>query len=263
FLGDKPCQFHKEKGVTCNSCQFYVKRGKGILIIKFGSLGDVLRTTFIMRGLKQRYRNSYICWLTEPECAPLLERNSYIDKIFPYGLESFSQLLVERFDILINLDVDFRSASLATLIKAKRKMGFGMDKNGRIVAFNSRAKEWLNMGLWDDLKKKNKKTYQQIMCEIIGINVEDKSPIISLMEEELAFAKIFLKKKNNFNKDFPLIGFNLEAGKRWPKVWPEEYFIKLANILNKQLKAKVLILRAPNSKIDERFGGLNFVINGG
>ena len=262
FLGDRPCRFHKEKNVKCEFCQFYVRQGKKILIIKLASLGDVLRTTFIVRGLNEKYRNSHICWLTEPECVPLLEKNSYIDRILPYGLNSYTQLLVEKFDILINLDADFRSASLATLVEAKRKMGFGMDRNGRMVAFNSRAKEWLNMSLWDDLKKRNKKTYQEIMCEIIGINVEDKSPIVSLTDEELAFAKVFLK-KNNFNKDFPLIGFNLEAGKRWPKAWPKEYFLELAGILNKQLKANVLILRAPNSQLDERFAGLDFIIDGG
>lgn len=262
FLGDKPCQFHKEKGVKCDFCQFYVKRGKKILIIKLGSLGDVLRTTFIVRGLKEKYRDSHIRWLTEPECVPLLEKNSYIDRILSYGLNSTTQLLVERFDILINLDVDFRSASLATLIKAKRKMGFGMDRSGRIVAFNSKAKEWLKMSLWDDLKKKNKKTYQELMCEVVGIDMKDRRPLLVLTEEELSFVERFAKEKS-LNKDFPLIGFNLEAGKRWPKAWPKEYFLELAGILNKQLKANVLILRAPHSELDERFADLDFIIDGG
>jgi len=261
FLGDRPCRFHKEKNVKCEFCQFYVRQGKKILIIKLGSLGDVLRTTFIARGLKEKYRNSHIRWLTEPECAPLLEKNSYIDRILPYGLNSYTQLLVERFDILINLDVDFKSASLATLIEAKRKMGFGMDRGGKMVVFNSRAKEWLNMSLWDDLKKKNKKTYQEIMCKVVGIDMKDRRPSLVLGEEELSFVERFVKEKS-LNKNFPLIGFNLEAGKRWPKAWPKEYFLELAGILNKQLKANVLILRAPDSRLDERFADLDFVIDG-
>ncbi len=262
FLGDRPCKFHKEKNVKCESCPFYIKRGKKILLIKLGSLGDVLRTTFIVKGLKEKYRNSHICWLTEPECVPLLEKNSYIDKILPYRLNSYTQLLVEKFDILINLDIDFRSASLATLVKAKRKMGFGMDGSGRIVAFNSNAKECLKMSLWDDLKKKNKKTYQEIMCEVVGIDIKDRKPLFVLSEEELSFAERFAKEKG-LNKDLPLVGFNLEAGKRWPKAWPKEHFLELADSLNKQLKANVLILRAPDSQPDKRFADLNYVIDAG
>ena len=37
----------------------------------------------------------------------------------------------------------------------------------------------------------------------------------------------------------------------------------MAGILNKQLKAKVIIFRPPNSGLDERFAGLDFVVDSG
>jgi len=263
FLGDRPCKFHKEKGSKCGSCKFYEKSGKKILLIKLGSLGDVLRTTFIARGLKEKYKHAQIHWLTLPECVGLLEKNPYIDRIFPYCLGSYTQLRITEFDLLVNLDVDTQSASLAALIKAKEKIGFGMDKNGKIIAFNSQAKEWLMMSLWDDLKKKNKKTYQELICEIVGVGIKERRPLLMLSEGERSFAQRFAKEKNINHHNGPLIGFNLEAGARWPKAWPKAHFLKLASILNKKLKTKVIIFRPPDSVLDERFAGLDFVVDSG
>ena len=36
-----------------------------ILVIKLGAIGDVIRTTAILSGLKERYKDCKIDWLTK------------------------------------------------------------------------------------------------------------------------------------------------------------------------------------------------------
>jgi heptosyltransferase II len=54
---------------------------KRILIIKLGALGDVLRTTCILPGLKQMHKTSHISWLTDPSAKCLLKSNGLIDEL--------------------------------------------------------------------------------------------------------------------------------------------------------------------------------------
>ena len=47
--------------------------GFKILIIKLGALGDVIRTTSILKGLKEKYPNCKIDWVTYKYCFELLQ----------------------------------------------------------------------------------------------------------------------------------------------------------------------------------------------
>ncbi|MBI4453993.1 lipopolysaccharide heptosyltransferase I, partial [Candidatus Woesearchaeota archaeon] len=38
-----------------------------ILVIKLGAIGDVIRTTTILHGLKAKYKNCKIDWITKKE----------------------------------------------------------------------------------------------------------------------------------------------------------------------------------------------------
>ncbi len=72
FVGEKPCVFHKEHGVKCNDCKYYSPVRERILIIKMGAKGDVLRSTSILTGLKEKYPDSHITWVVEKGSQELL-----------------------------------------------------------------------------------------------------------------------------------------------------------------------------------------------
>lgn len=246
FQGDRPCIFHKSKGVRCHNCEHYSKIGNKILIIKLGSIGDVLRTTSILQGLNEKYESPYITWITESESVDLLRNNKYIDRIMEYNAESLARLNIERFDLVINLDVSATSSALASLAKSKEKLGFGLSEQGYIYPFNSEAEEWFKMSLFDDVKKANTKTYQQIMLEIIKIKPKNYDIILNLTKDELKFAEQFAKKES-VEKEHPIIGINTGAGNRWQlKKWTLTGFSRLIDRLGEELDAKILLLGGPN-----------------
>ena len=257
FLGDRPCKYHKREGVKCADCKYYDPIKKTILIIKLGAMGDVLRTTPTLEALKRKYKGCKITWIVDEESKELLENNPYLDGILSYGTEALTRLKVEHFDLVINLDSLPRSASLASFAWAKKKIGFGLNEIGSVFPFNHGAREWYQMGVFDDLKRKNKKTYQEIIFEIIGLRFKKEELVVNLKGEEKNFANQFAEKHDLRGKR--IIGLATGAGGRWElKKWTIEGYLELIKRIDKEIKdARILLFGerkkvARNKKIMER-----------
>lgn len=231
FPLDRPCVFHKKRGVKCSNCGKYVSINKSsgktrILIIKLNAMGDVLRTTFLLPGLKEKYRKSEITWITDPASVTMLESNPYLSKVVPFDKDTFGFLASHAFDILINLDLSPQSMSLATLANAKKKIGYTFDNSRRIVCSGPEARQWLEMSAFDDIKKKNKKTYQYWMSRIVGLKRADYEIFTPLLKTSIAKANAFAKKYGLVGR--AIIGINPGAGKRWKlKKWTDKGFITI------------------------------------
>ena len=130
FRGDKPCKFK----ILCDGCPHYKPFPQKILIIKCRAQGDVLRTTAVLHGIKRKYPESHISWLVDEESLELLANNPMVERVIPYNLESIIPLLVEEFDVLISLDKEPPSISVASLIKCPNKFGFGMNNLGNLIS---------------------------------------------------------------------------------------------------------------------------------
>lgn len=221
--------FHKETGVECSNCTHYRPKGKNILIVKLDAMGDVLRTTSILQGLKAKYPDSFITWITMPASEDLLLDNPFIDRVLTRDLDIMGILQNERFELVLNPDTAPRSALLASLAKAKKKLGFGYRK-GKVIPLNKEAGYWYYMGMNDRLKKSNTKTYQEILLDMFGLP-KDKFDIILHTPEKKGSTGI--------------IGLNPGAGNRWKmKSWPIEHTVKLAEMIN----AKIFLLGGPEER---------------
>ena len=124
-----------------------------IAIIKLGALGDVVRTTPILEAIKEKYPDSEITWITEPESKEILEGNPNINKILTLPIEE----TLEEFNVLYNFDIEDKATKLASLIKAEKKYGY-FDNEGFPSSFNNGAEYYLNTVFDDELKKSNRKT---------------------------------------------------------------------------------------------------------
>jgi len=247
YSGDKPCKFHKEKGIKCNSCHHYAPVDRKVLIIKLGAPGDVLRTTPVLRELKRQYLAVHITWITEKAAVPLLENNPYIDRLWEYSAEIVVRFHVEEFDLVLSLDNSGDCASLASLAKGREKLGYGLNKKGAVVPFNQEAETWLKMAVFDDVKKTNQRTYQDIIFNICRYTFDPAihNIILDLEEKEKLFGKKFALEHGIRDSDL-VVGVNIGSGGRWPmKRWRDAKFTRLIERLVKEEDVKVVLLGGP------------------
>lgn len=248
FGSDRPCDIHKNTGVKCSNCTEYKKKGTRILIIKLGAIGDVLRTTAILPNLHADYFSPQIFWVTKRDALPLFKNNFMIKKVIDTDSdECLITLLTEEYDLSINLDTSPESARLSEIARAKRKIGFGYAKEGYVYPFNPEARKWLLMGLFDDLKKSNQQSYQELMLEIC--RVKDRrlyEPILILDGKDREKATKFYKDHYISNYK-PIIGVNTGGGDRWSnKKWTERHILAFCGLIKKHLpRAKVLLYGGP------------------
>ncbi|OIO80964.1 hypothetical protein AUJ84_01980 [Candidatus Pacearchaeota archaeon CG1_02_32_132] len=195
-----------------------------ILVIKLGAKGDVIRTLSILPAMKKKFPESEITWITKSNISDLLGKVENIDRVLTIPLD-----LNEEFDILYNLDIEKEATDLAINIKSNKKYGF-YSEGGYPAAFNMGTEYYLNTLFDDELKKNNKKTYQEMIFELAELPYDKELCGISLTEESTKYAQDFLKLNNLDNKK--IIGLHMGSSPRWPsKAWSEERvkeFIKKA-----------------------------------
>lgn len=242
FPGDRPCKPHKETGVMCDNCNLYSPVKFKILIIKLDAIGDVLRTTSLLPALKKKYKDSHITWLTKKNASELFLNNTLVDEIFIFEEPStISRLSIEKFNVIINLDPSKQSSALATFANSDIKLGFMINASGKVFPVNESAYEWFEMGAFDYLKKSNKKTYQQIISEICGLEYCKDEIVFILSSNEKKFAEDF-KSKYKLEKYDLIFGINAGASNRWQfKKWRLDGYVELITRLLDEYNCAVLL----------------------
>ncbi len=228
FKGYKPCFLHKTTGVRCNLCAAYRKTREKLLIIKLGALGDVIRTTPILRRFNKE-DSAAVWWLTRyPEVIPGTWTN-----VLPFNLESILQIQAIEFDVAYNFDKDAEACGLLKQVKARRKYGFTLC-GGKPAPAHMLSYHKYGTGLDDEYSKANKKSYQEELFEMCGLKFRGEEYIVECDEK----VKIGLGNKTKKK----IVGLNTGCGVRWPtRLWKEEYWITLAQMI-KQAGYSVLML---------------------
>ncbi len=212
YSGHKPCS----PGKLCLNCADYSPMGTRILIINLDALGDVFRTTAMLCPLKRKYPQSHVTWLTAKSALPIFENNQYVDRMLDYSTETALALLTERFDILMNVDKSRRSGSLANLIDAKEKLGFGIAETGAIYPLNKEAEYLYELGLDDEKKfKLNRKSEQELLCEAMVLEYKRDEYILSLTEYEKEYIEKY-KRDAGIKEKQIVIGFNTGSSDLYP-----------------------------------------------
>jgi ADP-heptose:LPS heptosyltransferase len=243
FLGTKPCAFRRE----CDHCSHYRPYGKRILIIKLAALGDVLRTTPLLRAFKETDPECHITWLTLPEVLPMLRGIPEIDRLLSYDLETVLRLEVERFDSLYCFDKEPKATALAMKVHAGSKSGFGLTGYGNVMPLDHNSEYTFHLGINDHLKfKVNTKTYPELVFECAGIVwTGPREYVFPDFKPETEAAGKRLEKLGAGPGDLK-IGLNTGAGHIFAtKKWTETGYSKLADQLIENFGAKVLLLGGP------------------
>ncbi len=243
FLGYIPCKPNKQYGVHCieengESCKYYKKTATRILIIKLGAAGDVIRTTPLLKALREKYPNAYIAWLTHfPDLVPNInDDNNGVNKIYKWDTTSLYFLQSISFDIMINLDKDEYACGFASLFENKTKIYGYTVKENRPYPANELAEHKYLTGLFDDVSISNTKNYMQEIFEVCDLKFNGEEYILPKHNEF---------ENGGVDKNKKVIGLNTGCGGRWiSRLYPEKYWEELASALLKK-NYEVILLGGP------------------
>lgn len=260
FKGDRPCAPHKRHGVICATCEeHYDPVQNRILITKLGAMGDVLRTTSLLPAIHRRWPQSSVTWVTAPESVLLVERHPLVDRTIAYTGSLPLELATERFDVVLNPDAALDSCALAHSARAATRSGFAFDRRGAPVPLTPGAEAWLEMGVRDDLKKANRRTYQEMMADVLNVPYQREPPELPITdaEEEVGSS---LRNLHAPAAGKAIIGLNTGAGGRWLyKRWTEAGYTELIARLDAE-GHRVFLLGGPeelerNARLATASGG--------
>ena len=225
-----------------------------ILIIKLGALGDVLRTTPLLRVL-----DGDICWVTKKESLPILPAGSpFLGEAVEAG-EALNKLSKRDFDLVLSLDDDPAAARLSSLLNKKALIGSFLDPSGR-VAYTDSAAAWFDMGLVskfgkqkaDALKGKNRQTYQEILFRIAGKDFNGEEYILDFEEGPV-------EKKAG---EGLLVGIESRADKRWPSKCWNKYELLADRLRSRGLQVKFFTQRETLGEYIKDISGCDLIVTG-
>lgn len=195
-----------------------------LLIVKLSALGDVLRTTSLLRPLRARHPGGRIWWLCSEQALPLLQGNPFL-----HALRTPKQGLPTgaRFDLALSLEEDARAARLARESCAGELVG--VTESGGRLGFTESSRPYYGMSLLnrdpdgssrtaDALKAANRLGYARLWLRILGLqeppDPAELRPVLILSGEESESALVWARR--NGLEPGQAVGCNPGAGKRWP-----------------------------------------------
>ncbi len=191
-----------------------------ILVLKLGALGDVIRTSYILPGLHERFgAGTFVTWVTAASALPLLRFNPYVASLLSVdrcaGGTLPPELADEEFDWVLSFDDEAESCGLAHRVRAKKISG-AYSAEG-CIRYTDDTGAWFDMGLvsWfgkekaDQLKLVNRLSHDEIFARMLGITIARPIFFNDPLAEESARSLADLPAPRR-------IGLNLSAGKRWP-----------------------------------------------
>ncbi len=212
-----------------------------ILVVKPRAIGDVLLSTAVLPNLRREFKDARIDFLVESFASPVLQGNPLIDDVVMYDTRHESSLSIiskvrrNRYDLVIDLFGNPRTAIITMLSRAKYRVGFPF--KWRRLAYNiivpPRSGSVHNVEFNLDALRR------------IGIPVETQSPSFFLDSESEAFASDFISTGNLTPGNF--ITFNIGGG--WAiKRWPTEKFVELSKMISSTIHQPVVVLYGPSEE---------------
>jgi 3-deoxy-D-manno-octulosonic-acid transferase/heptosyltransferase-1 len=229
-----------------------------ILIIKLSAIGDVIHTLPSLGALRQLYPDAHITWVVEEAAADLIKNHPYLDAVlvsrrkrwskdvcrgqFRQPLEqirSFIKALRQRhYDLVIDIHGLFKSSIIVFLSRGKRKLGYN--------SMQELSGLFLNEKITEDMNKHAIDRYLDFP-RYLGAKINRTQFVLPPNNEAQVKVQNLLRKYNLEDKKF--IAINSVA--LWEtKLWNNEKFAYLADLVNDKLKIKVVFTGSEEKPIE-------------
>ena len=192
---------------------------KKILLIKHGSLGDIISSTSAIYDIRNHYRKDKLIILTMQKYKSFFEESCFFDDIlidnrknFILTILIFKKILQLKFDLIIDLQNSKRTSTYAFLLRLFSKVkinGTGLHSTHRYQSLSKNLPSVID-GLSNQI-------------EILGIKTTRKPFLDWLNKEPFNF-------KSLINQNFVIINPGCSK-KNIQKKWPAENYAKLCSHL--------------------------------
>lgn len=200
-----------------------------ILIVRLSAIGDVIQTMPVACALRERFPEAFIAWAVQERAGGLLEGHEALDELIllprgwlksPRGVWRLRRRLRElRFDAAIDVQSLTKSAVLAWLSGARRRIGFG-NPGGRELS------KWFNNVRVDPTATHVVDRY----LELLGpLGIESPTVRFQVPEHEPdRRAAEDIVRQTGLEGEFAIIN----PGAGWPsKLWPADRYGAVARHL--------------------------------
>ena len=149
-----------------------------VLIAKLGATGDVVRTTPLIGRLPGR-----ITWVTAEKNKELLQGLNAVVRCFSWSERD--QAFDRNYDLIINLEDTAEVASFVQAVPAAKVCGAYLDR-ADCVRYTDSFREWFDLSIIsvhgrvkaDELKLRNRRTYQELVFQGLGLNFAGESYLL-------------------------------------------------------------------------------------
>ncbi|MDL2316745.1 glycosyltransferase family 9 protein, partial [Desulfovibrio sp. OttesenSCG-928-A18] len=201
-----------------------------ILVCQLRQIGDVLLSTPAIELLAKHYPGAEIHVYTEKRCAPMLENNPHVHKIWeldkkslPTPLHQFAfyrKVAANRYDLLVNFQHLPRCTWVAALSRARVKLA----PQGRCFT------RWLYTRQVPDLAGYSAAAKAGVLSPL-GIRWNGEAPRLYLTDAEQRAGRELLRDMGLEGKDFISVDATHRSANRR---WPERHYAALLDMLGRE-----------------------------
>ncbi len=216
-----------------------------ILLIKPRGIGDIVLSTIILDDLKKTFPSAEIHYLTETFAKDALANNPLVSKVHTMGKTEFvlkvaARLRKEKYDMIIDLWSNPRSAQITFLTHAKYRVGFSY--RGRKYAYNILGTS--------EKGEHHAAEHNLELLKALGIEITSKRIHFYVSEEDNDWAKQFIRTNLPFGKK--IVGIIPSGG--WPsKRCDASKWVEICNAIKEKYDVIFLILWGPGDEADAEF----------
>lgn len=238
----------------------FSKIGRILVVRQHDQLGDFLLCTPVFRALRERFPDAHIIALVRSYVAPVVDNNPYVDNVLVFEesgrswsrrkLVDFWRGLRSGYDLAVVINTvshSFTSDLLAHFSGARYVLG-----SEHMVFPGCRRNFFYNLiaPYWSGARHQTLRSLD--IVRYLGIDTDDRSEVMALRDEEIAWARQFLA-GHGVGRGDVLVSCHVGAGKLSNR-WPVENYAEVANRLHEEDQAHVLVSWGPKEEeLGEQF----------
>lgn len=227
---------------------------KRILIIRTDRIGDVVLSTPTITAARKAFPNAYIAVMVSPQTREIVNGNPSLNEVIAYDKKGVFQTLCfakylknKKFDLALILHSTNRVNLISFLAGIPKRVGYARGKMDFLLTDRLPYKKRLG--------EKHEAEYSLDVLRSIGVDARISQLVMPV------------RKENEENIDGLLKESGLGQGERIivlhpgasciSKMWPQENFARVADILVEKFDARILLVSAPEHvRIGEGVRGL-------